>query len=53
MNEHEIIKYLKDLLRTHHISMHSPNYTVPCSKTCPVCNMDKKLYTMVRQLVKN
>lgn len=31
--------------------MHSPYYSNPCSKTCKVCNMDKQLYTKVRELI--
>ena len=45
-------EYLKELIRTHPVSMHSPYYSNPCSKTCKVCNMDKELYDEVRATVK-
>ena len=49
----KIDEYLKNLIKTHSPAMHSPYYTNPCSKTCKVCNMDKELYTMVRQEIEN
>lgn len=48
-----IEEYLKNLIRNHPASMHSPYYSYPCCETCKVCNMDKILYDEIRKIMED
>ncbi len=51
MTEQKIYEYLSGLLDKYPIVFHSPHYSnTTCDDSCPVCNMDIKLYDMVLEL---
>ena len=49
--EPEAMERVIEIVRQHTPAMHSPNYSEPCSKDCPVCNMNKDVYMLARETI--
>jgi len=39
------------LIKRYPTPIHSPFYSVRCSESCPVCNMDEELYRIARKQI--